>query len=387
MEKIEDINPQRIAWCCEEQDLTVELLAQEVNIAASTLQQVMMGKGGLSVNQLRKIATYFNRGLLFFLEENPVNEERLHSPQFRTLTNQKTSLSPKLTAVVERMERQRQVYISLLEDLGEESNQAWHPTELTLNLSNIKQSAATVRQWLGLGDNNSLLKLRQAIEAKGILVFISNGYNGPWQIPKESLVRGFSLYYPTFPIIAIKKQSTEGPQAFTMMHELAHLLLHQESVMDEEKDFYSHRGKERQANDFAGNILVPDSFINQVDLYNFPGDKVQAYDQHLKDLCDSWCVSAEVILRRLLDEGHIVGEQYQAYRQWKQSLPIPKKTKSKIPRTYRHREPNHIFGQPFVRTVFDALDNKQITLAKASTYLDNLKIKDLRKLEETYVHI
>jgi hypothetical protein len=34
-----------------------------------------------------------------------------------------------------------------------------------------------------------------------------------------------------------------------------------------------------------------------------------------------------------------------------------------------------------VRTVLDALSARRISLAKASTYLDNLKISDLHKLE------
>ena len=289
--------------------------------------------------------------------------------------------------MIERMERQRQIYLSLREDLGENNNAAWHPGQQVLAGHSIKQKAAQVRLWLQLqNEKNSLIELRQSVEAKGILVFISNGYNGPWQIAKDSLVRGFSLYYPTFPIIAIKKQNTDGPQAFTLMHELAHLLLHQESAIDYEEDFFSYQGKEQSANQFAGNILVPDIFLKQVDLTNFPYDDVKIYSYFLKQFCDRWCVSTEVILRRLLDEGRFSQEHYQEYRQWKHNLPEPQVDKI-IPRKYRYREPNRIFGQPFVQTVLAALDNKQITLAKASAYLDNLKIKDVRKLEESYIHI
>ena len=53
-----------------------------------------------------------------------------------------------------------------------------------------------------------------------------------------------------------------------------------------------------------------------------------------------------------------------------------------IPRAYRHREPINVFGRPFVNAVFDSLHTKKITLAKASTYLDNIKIKDVRQLEQ-----
>ena len=51
---------------------------------------------------------------------------------------------------------------------------------------------------------------------------------------------------------------------------------------------------------------------------------------------------------------------------------------------YRYREPKHVFGDTFVRTVLDALNARHITLAKASSYLDSLKIKDLHQLENFY---
>jgi hypothetical protein len=51
---------------------------------------------------------------------------------------------------------------------------------------------------------------------------------------------------------------------------------------------------------------------------------------------------------------------------------------------YRHREPKHVFGDMFVRTVLDALSARHITLAKASDYLDRLRIDDLHRLEQHY---
>jgi hypothetical protein len=40
-----------------------------------------------------------------------------------------------------------------------------------------------------------------------------------------------------------------------------------------------------------------------------------------------------------------------------------------------------------VRTVLDALSARHITLAKASSYLDNLKIKDLHLLEQHFAGV
>ncbi len=386
MEKIHAINPQRIVWCCNNQGVSIEQLSKEVGVSLATLERAIDGEDTLSIKQLQKIANYFNRGLLFFLEHNPVNEDKVYSVQFRTISNQKPELSAKLKALVERVELQRQVYVSLLENLGEDVSKPWYPSKLDLNISNIKHVATKVRHWLGLAKGGDFWQLRRAVESQGVMVFVSNGYSGQWQISKENPIRGFSLYFDNFPVIAIKKQSSEAPQAFTLMHELAHLLLHRDSFIDDEDDFYSYQGKEKVANEFAGNVLVPDNYLNQVDIANFPLNDVVAYDGYLKNYSRLWCVSSEVILRRLLNEGMIDKKYYQNYREYKQSISFFEQD-GRGTRKYRFREPVRMFGEPFVRTVLDALNNQQITLVKASTYLDNLKVKDIHKLEETHARI
>ncbi len=62
----------------------------------------------------------------------------------------------------------------------------------------------------------------------------------------------------------MKKLAWESQQSFTLMHELGHLLLHKTSSIDDECDLQSHQGQERDANAFAGHLLVPDSFLASI---------------------------------------------------------------------------------------------------------------------------
>ena len=119
MERIQAINPKRLAWCFDSQGITPQQLADELGIAPVRLAAVMAGEDGLTFNQLRRIADYFGRGVLFFLEEGPVDNAQLHTPQFRTLANQKPALSPKLKALIQRVEKQREIYLSLREELDD----------------------------------------------------------------------------------------------------------------------------------------------------------------------------------------------------------------------------------------------------------------------------
>ena len=382
MELIQSINPARVQWCCDDREITTEELAANLKIATGSVENLMVGEGGITFNQLRKIADYFNRGVLFFLEPEPANEERIRTPQFRTIANQKPDLDAKIKALIERVERQRDVYLSLREDLGEADQRLFTPPKMTAK--NPKTAAAIARGWLELSDKNTFDDYREAVEDRGILVFRSNGYNGPWQIAKDNPICGFSLYDPICPVIVVKKQRYESQQVFTLMHELGHVLLHKSSFIDEIEDLYSYHGKEKDANAFAGHIIVPDAFLKRVNDDDRP-KKIDQYDDWLHALRKQWGCSSEVILRRLLDSGRLSRQHYKAYRKWRSELIVPEKGGGS--RQYRHLEPRHMFGEPFVRTVLDALSAKHISLSKASTYLDNLKIKDVHQLEGAYANL
>lgn len=380
MERIQSINTNRIRWCCKDRDLAEQDLAGEVGIAPATLEKLMAGESGITFNQLRKIADYFNRGVLFFLNPDPINEDFVHTPQFRTLANQKPELTPKLKSLIERVEKQRDIYLSLRDDLGLAGEPLFVPPRLPDK--NPERAAEIVRKWLGLDSENTFDGYRSAVEKRGVLVFRSNGYHGPWQIEKQSPVCGFSLFDASCPVIVVKKQAPmyDSRQVFTLMHELGHCLLHKRSFIDEEEDLWSYQGMEREANAFAGALLVPAVFLDEIGDRTRP-DHVNDFDNWLLPYRKAWGVSTEVILRRLFDSDRLSRDDYEAYRR----LLRPSQAEGDSgTRMYRHREPKHIFGDTFVRTVLEALNESKITLSKASTYLDNLKIDDVHRLERHY---
>lgn len=355
----------------------MEQLAQDTGISVTALDRLRSGESAITYNQLKRIAEYFGRGVLFFLEDGPVDVRAVYTNTFRTLANQKTELDSVVKKIIERTEWQREAYLSLRSALGNEDMAQFKPPVLT-DLT-IDQAAERTRAWLALDGVNNFDGFRLAVERKGILVFRSNGYQGKWQLPKENQILGFSLYHETLPLIFVKKARFESRQNFTLMHELAHLLVHKESIIDEEGDFYSRTGKEREANVFAARVLVPDSFLVRIDDSIRPR-AAEEYDHWLKPYRAAWGASSEVILLRLLDAGRIGRRDYAAYRQW--SAESEAEEERGGVRQYRYREPRHIFGDKYVRTVLAALEQQKITITKASKFLDGLKVNDLHKLEE-----
>ena len=379
MSKVTSVNKNRVLWCCEDRGITTSDLANVVKITPSNLAEILEGNKGFSITQLKKIASFFNKGLLFFLEPGPVDESRLRTAGFRTLANENPDLSPKLKSLIERVERQRQIFLGLLDTDEDVSKQDFHPPHVAG--LNINETASKIREWLQIGNELNFATYRAAIEKQGMLVFRSNGFAGKWQIPNESTICGFSIFHERFPIIFVRKQESEKRQLFTLVHELGHLLLHSTGFVDEVDDLYSHTGKEREANAFAGNLLVPEKFLRQITLNNKPQSH-ESYEVWLKDFSRLWGVSVEVILRRLLDSNRLAKTDYESYRTWKGRA--PRIEKSGGTRKYRFNEPKHIFGDTFVRTVLDSLHARQINITRASSYLDNLKIADIHKLERAY---
>lgn len=375
MERITQINPDRLQWALDDRDVAVEQFAKRTAIAESTLRDVLAGQSGVTFKQLKKISDYLGRGVLFFMEPGPVREDTVHSPQFRTLANQKPDLSGDVKALIERISRLRAVYLGLLDD--DEDHPRFDPPDL--RGTSPEHAAETARVWLGLDPDRKqdFTTYRKAVENRGLIVFLSAGYAGAWKFPNQSEVVGFSLYFPNCPLIAVRKQRPGTRQVFTLMHELGHVLLHGDSFIDEEADFHAQRGREREANKFAGHLLVPDDVLAQVDDRTRPADPSE-YGKWLHEISNHLGVSAEVILRRLLDANRLRRREYEAYRRFVAALPQPT---SEAGTRWRDREPVHMFGPRYVGCVLGALQSRQITLSKASAYLDNLKIPDIHKLE------
>ena len=134
------VNPTRLMWCCENYEIDVLQLSEKVHISERTLEAAIEDKPVLSINQLKKIADFFNRSMLFFLNPNEVQEEKIYSAQFRTINNQRPLHSPKLRAIVEQVEKQRMIYKGLLEDLDEVVKPNWYPNNLQLDKNNLKKT-------------------------------------------------------------------------------------------------------------------------------------------------------------------------------------------------------------------------------------------------------
>ena len=92
---------------------------------------------------------------------------------------------------------------------------------------------------------------RKKIEDKGVFVLHDSFPHGDGS--------GFCLAHPLYPVIVINTmQQTRGRRLFTLIHELAHVLMGKSGISD---PFVRENATERLCNRFAGAFLVPSSYV------------------------------------------------------------------------------------------------------------------------------
>jgi len=145
----------------------------------------------------------------------------------------------------------------------------------------------------------------ERVEALGILVMLSGvvGSNNRRKLDPEEF-RGFALMDDHAPLIFINGSDTKAAQTFTLMHELAHILIGEGGVSDEIMGRDQEVHIEKWCNECAAEILVPEEMLN--DIFDEKAD----LEEEANRMARKFKVSTLVILRRLLDIRKIDQERY-----------------------------------------------------------------------------
>ena len=148
------------------------------------------------------------------------------------------------------------------------------------------------------------LYLRNKVESKGVFVHCFSG------VPVET-VRGFAIFNNKQPIIGLNADDRYPAKSFSIIHELVHIIKREPSLCNDNYSSFATLSEEIFCNAVAGELLVPSSALNVLLLneeYNHPYNLTD-----IKRMADTFSVSKEVIIRRLLDTGKIDRNAYEAY--------------------------------------------------------------------------
>ena len=373
------VNPKVLRWARETAGLSIEEVAHKLHrksITAETVAAWERGEGSPTYPQLETLAyEIYKRPLaLFFFPEPPV--EKTPKQDFRTLPEPEIQrLSPRLRYLL----RQAQSMQLNLAELYDGVNPAEHQMVRDLKLApdaSISEMTTNVRQYLNVELSDQLQwksaedafkTWRNALEDCGVFVFK--------EAFRDDMVSGFCLYDTQFPVIYVNNSKSATRQIFTLFHELAHLLSGTGGIDTPLEDYIDLlQGEDKRievlCNRFAGAFLVPDAdFDQQI-------TTVSINDKTIGDLANRYCVSREVILRKLYDRRLVSHQSYeQKVEQWKKEA---NDETGKGGDYYRTK--GVYLGERYLELVFSRSYQNRISIEQLADYL-GVKVKSVPGME------
>jgi Zn-dependent peptidase ImmA (M78 family)/DNA-binding XRE family transcriptional regulator len=374
-----------LVWARESAGLKRSEVSQKLNVSEDAIGKWEGDEDKPSISQLRKLSEVYKRPLaVFYLPEPPTDFQALRDFRRRD-EKQELRLSPKLRYEIRQSEERRDAALELLDSMDERIRPFSGSASI---FQNPEHTAKTIRAMLGVkfadqlrwkkGQYDPFNNWRLAIERAGVLVFQATDID-----PDEAA--GFSLKNAKLPVITVNIKDSPNARAFTLLHELTHLMLHQNSVCNE----LSREGKrERDAekvevfcNHVAGAVLIPrDLLLDEPSVSNHSSGP-EWEDTDLEALSARYGASREAVLRRLLILGRTDKEFYRAKReQYREEWEENQKNRPKGGFAPPHQIALSSGGKTFIDLVLRSYYRKKITLSDVSSLL-GVRLKHLPKIE------
>ena len=347
------------------QDVAEKLRQKSKKITKQTIIDFEKGNALPTYFQMETLAyQIYKRPLAMFFFPKPPDERDIKK-SFRTLPKSVEKLNPKMRFLL-RKARVMQLNLMELHDDKTQEKKIFQDIRFTSN-SSVKNLSKKVREYLNINlteqkkwskmdtrkdSDTALKKWREIIQSHGIFVF-----KAPF---KDSNFSGFCLYDKKFPIIYINNSKANTRQIFTLFHELAHILFHTSGFDPLNENYF--RGQlqgfnkkiEMMCNEFAGTFLVPEeSLPKNIEL------------QDIKKWANSYSVSQDVFLIRLLKSGKISNT---TYSKLKENILKEYQKNKKVGGNYYANQETYL-GNKYISLVFKKYYESQISMEQLADFL------------------
>jgi len=367
-----------LRWARESAGIALDQVARRLNTGVQTVQGWETGEKRPTLRTLEELATFFKRPLAAFLLPEPPREPPVPT-DFRVLPEeQRVPLSRKTRLIIRRAQRLQRLAGDLLEqmDLGTKSRigragLGADPDRLAER--ERKQLGVNLHQQFGWrGRREAFQTWRLALESLGLLVF-------RFSMPLEE-TRGFSLTDNEPQAIVVNSQDAPNAQIFTLFHEYAHVLLQNGGLcLWHEALGADVTPTETFCNRFAGALLVPVDALLGHEVLRGRRDAAGISEDELTEVAATFCVSKDVVWRRMQGTGLVSLAAYRARLARWDRMPIrrtPKRRGGPSPAQRCVSERGHRFSA----LILDARDRGIITYSDVSDYL-SVRLRHLEKVE------
>ena len=378
-----------LKWAREWRGRSLEESGAKVDKPASVINGWETNIGAPTVRQARILADFYDRPFLeFFLSEPPEIEPPRTVPDFRTYVGEVVPTENwELKQILQWSETQRENALELFSQIDEEPPQ--FPEKLFANTStDVEALAMRVREFIklsfseqvGNSQRNSLHDdLREKIEQIGILTLRRTTL-------RKFGVRGICIAEFPLPVVVFGNEAPTA-QAFTMAHELGHILLRESGITGFRSGTYQEQPVENWCDRFAAAFLMLKSDV--VSLLGVApksaGDSLD--DSLLKKSSRLFGVSEQAMLIRLVHLGYVSAAYY-----WDTKKPQYDAEDARFKQYGRAKYYGSRFkgklGDLYTSLVIQAWDSDRITNHKAAEYmgLKGLSLSHLYDIRQAVRH-
>ena len=359
--RVENINVEILRQCREQMALSIE----DVKKKGISIEDIESRKRCPTFRQLDTLAEMYNVPRWVFISDQlPSKYNYVKSvPAFRQFAEQAEEAfsDPKVRSVTAQVEQLRELVIELRKDM-DEPIEPFRPPEVKIQSSSF--TAKAVRSWLNVENNLNLKfpKWKEKLEQKGIFIFMTDKYRG-WSHIRKGVFRGLSMYCPVLPIIIISDFDVKEAQSFTLFHELGHLLKKEHAVDSCHESKKSKKKAENWCDRLAEEVLMPENEFRNA-------TKVEKITElrNIEKLAKKFFITPSACLVRLQNLNIINRKQYSNFdrqrREKHEEWERKKKESLGGASRDRVREVLNQYGHIYIRTLFQAYHNKEITLHK-----------------------
>jgi Zn-dependent peptidase ImmA (M78 family)/DNA-binding XRE family transcriptional regulator len=261
-------------------------LAESIKgLSQSNLSRFEKGFGVLSDDIQRKIIEYLNFPEEFF---NRKINSTIENANYR----KRASIGKNIT---QRFENKCKLIGYIIDEFSESIE--W----LDFALSPLNVEEGYTPKYIA-NYNRKLLKLTKDEPVKNIMSLLEQSGVIIYEIDEIEKFDGVSFITDKgFPVIIVNKNFSNDRKRFTIAHELGHILLHNENLFP----ISSYRDKEKEANIFASEFLMPEDEIKN--------SLRQLKMSDLGDLKSYWLTSMSSVIRKAKDLNFLDDNRYRYF--------------------------------------------------------------------------
>lgn len=264
------INPEILIWARERAGLTVDDAARGIGLtgerAAERLLAMESGELEPTRRQVGEMAKRYRRPLLaFYMPAPPKPGKATHD--FRTLPERETGGEAVLDAIVRDIKARQSLVVGALEDAAQLERLKFvgstklrdGPAELAKQMEAVLRfSQADFRAAPNVTE--AFRRLRDACEAAGVYVILMGNLGSFHSALSPKVFRGFAMADEYAPFIVINENDARSAWAFTLLHELAHILLGASGI----SGYGSDAELEKTCDAAAAQFLISDDELREL---------------------------------------------------------------------------------------------------------------------------